>query len=266
MRFLLPLLWASILSASNFDHSDWDRVLKTYVSDSGEVDYAAIKGNRQDLDAYVNRLADASPENQPDKFPGAKDQLAYWMNAYNAFVTQAVVDAYPIMSVRRIGPGETDFFVKKHCKAGGRLLSLQDIETNFLRKVSGDPRIHFAIVCASLSCPRLSHDAFSGGNVESQLDFLTRQFFSERRNLSVDALTREVTLSMILTWYKSDFQAGQSSLVDYAKRYAPPRMAELIDGIRNPKVKFREYDWAINDAGSRSRSKSPVERELTISR
>lgn len=102
-RVALVLLTAPAILPAAFDHSAWDRVLKAYVNQIGEVDYAAIKAHRKDLDDYVGRLGEASPANRVDLFPARADELAYWINAYNAFVTRGVVDRYPTRSVRDLG-------------------------------------------------------------------------------------------------------------------------------------------------------------------
>jgi hypothetical protein len=259
----LPV-WAA---GTTFDHSAWDRVLKAYVSQIGEVDYAALKGHRQDLDAYVAALGASSPVNQPDLFPSRSDELAYWINAYNAFVMEGVVNKYPTRSVRDLG-ALYGFFRRKDYVAGGEKISLQTIETDILRKKYADPRIHFAIVCASISCPKLSREAFTAANLEAQLDHLVREYFTEERNLSIDTKTETVTLSAILGWYKQDFAAqvnqppGPAALLAYVQRYVAGPRKSALESLTQPKVKFREYDWSINDPGSRARAKSPVEREL----
>jgi hypothetical protein len=259
----LPV-WAA---GTTFDHSAWDRVLKAYVSQIGEVDYAALKAHRQDLGAYVAALGASSPANQPDLFPSRADELAYWINAYNAFVMKGVVDKYPTRSVRDLG-ALYGFFRRKDYVAGGEKISLQTIENDILRKKYADPRIHFAIVCASISCPKLSREAFTAANLDAQLDHLAREYFTEERNLSIDTKTGTVTLSAILDWYKQDFAAqvnqppGPAALLAYVRRYVAGPRKSALESLTQPKVKFREYDWSINDPGSRAKARSPVEREL----
>jgi hypothetical protein len=259
----LPI-WAA---GTTFDPSAWDRVLKAYVSQIGEVDYGALKAHRQDLDAYVAALGAHSPVNRPELFPSRAGELAYWINAYNAFVVKGVVDKYPTRSVRDLG-ALYGFFRRKDHIAGGEKISLLTIENDILRKKYADPRIHFAIVCASISCPKLSREAFTAANLEAQLDRLAREYFTEERNLSIDTKTGTVTLNSILDWYKQDFAAqvnqppGPAALLTYVRRYVTGPKKSALESVRQPKVKFREYDWSINDPGSRARAKSPVEREL----
>jgi len=252
-------------AAAGFDHSAWNRVLQAQVNELGEVDYAAIKSNPKDLNAYIQQLAEVSPESKPDRFTKA-GALAYWMNAYNAFTTKGVVEAYPTKSVRDLGV-LYGFFRRKDYTAGGRKISLRSLENDIIRKL-GDPRIHFAIVCASISCPRLPREAFTEANLEKSLDRAARTFLNERRNVTIDAARNEVTVNPILTWYKEDYGASGSrekvarELLAYVRKYANAETAKLLDRLKEPKLSVYDYDWAINDPGSRARAKSPLEREL----
>ena len=124
--FALALLVPALRGTGSFDHSAWDRVLKAHVSAIGEVDYAAIKANRKDLDEYIRLLGEFSPVNRPELFPSRAHELAYWMNAYNAFVTRGVVDSYPTRSVRDLG-ALYGFFRRKDYTAGGVKISLLQI-------------------------------------------------------------------------------------------------------------------------------------------
>lgn len=231
------------------------------VSAIGEVDYAAIKADRASLDHYVRLLEESSPDNRPELFPSRGHQLAYWLNAYNAFVTQAVAAHYPTRSVRDLG-AVYSFFWRKNHTAGGVRMSLRRLENEIIRKRFADPRIHFAIVCASLSCPRLHTEAFSGDRLEEQLDRLARQFINERRNLTIDPAAGQVTLSKIFEWFQGDF--GQP-LLDYVLRYTNAENTRLLRELRArkaPRIRFHEYDWSINDPGSRVRSKNPLEKPV----
>jgi len=268
IRLLVSFACAAPLAAAGFDHSLWDRILKARLNAIGEVDYAAIKADRKDLDDYIGRLAESSPDNRKELFGGRAGELAYWMNAYNALVTRGVVDGYPTRSVRDLG-ALYGFFRRKDYTLGGVKLSLQQLENDIIRKRYNEPRIHFGIVCASLSCPKLSRDAFTAENLESHLDRLTRQFVAERRNLTINAAAGEVTLSAIFNWYREDFEKPEGpagaklSLVDYLKRYATGDQKKSLESIRQIKVKFHDYDWSINEPGSRAKARSELERELS---
>jgi succinate dehydrogenase flavin-adding protein (antitoxin of CptAB toxin-antitoxin module) len=143
-------------------------------------------------------------------------------------------------------------------------MSLDDIEHGTIRKQFQEPRIHFAIVCASLSCPRLQRDAFVPARLTQQLQDATRQFFSERRNLEWDARRGTVTLTSLLKWYRGDFVGGGSDreLLNWIALHLPAERAMQLKAISSPRLAYRDYDWAINDPGSRARAKDPAEREL----
>jgi hypothetical protein len=238
--------------AAGFDYSPWDRVLKRFVNAVGEVDYAAIRAEPAPIDAYLAAIASVSPDSHPQLFASSHDQLAYWLNAYNALVTKGVADAYPTKGVRHLG-ADFAFFKRAVYVAGNRRVSLDNIEHDTIRKRFAEPRIHFALVCASVSCPRLDRDAFLPATLDAHLDRLTRQFLSERRNLLIDAARNRITLSSLFKWYGADFQ----SVPAFLARYVP-----AVAALRNPRLRYFEYDWSINEPGSRHRSASPFEREL----
>lgn len=262
---LALLVWMS-LTAAGFDHSAWDRVLKRYVNDIGEVDYAGLKANRKDLDEYIQILGEWSPANRPELFPTKTHELAYWMNAYNAFVMRGVVDHYPTRSVRDLG-ALYGFFRREDYTAGGKKISLLHLENVILRKKYDEPRIHFGIVCASISCPRLSREAFTAENLAEQLERLARQFINEHRNLTINPRSNEVTLSAIFDWYRKDFEypngsGGQKhTLLDYVRRYASGEKRRALDNLKHPRIKHYSYDWSINDLGSRAKAKSQIDRD-----
>lgn len=247
-----------------FDHSSWDRILKAFVNDIGEVDYGRLKTNRKDLDDYALRLGESSPDNRRDLFPSRAHELAYWLNAYNAFVMKGVVEGYPTRSVRDLGL-LYGFFRRKDYVAGGVKMSLLFLENDIIRRKYREPRIHFGLVCASVSCPLLPRDAFSAENLEAQLEQLARGFINQRRSVTIDAGGNEIVLSKIFDWYTEDFvppDKPKTALVDYVRRYANPENRRILDGLKQPRVRFHDYDWSINEPGSRARAKSNLEREL----
>ena len=264
---LLLLGAAARASGASFDHAVWDAILKTYVNEIGEVDYRALKGNRKDLDDYVRSLGEASPDNRPDLFPSRSHELAYWMNAYNAFVIRGVIDHYPIKSVRDAGV-LYGFFWRDDYLAGGVKMSLFHLENEVIRKKYREPRIHFGIVCAAVSCPVLSRTAFTAENLETQLEQLTRRFINEQRNLTIDPVANAAALSTIFDWYTKDFEAPvarggpQGTLIEYVRRHANDDNRRALDALRRPKVTFSDYDWSLNEPGSRARARSPLDREL----
>ncbi len=251
------LLWAAPAraQAQEYSHAAWDRLLKKYVNEEGRVDYEAVRGQRADLDIYIRQIAERSPVSHPKEFSSRDSQLAYWINAYNALVIHAVVDEWPVKSVRDLGK-LYGFFWRKKFTAGGRKYTLNGIEGEFLRKQLAEPRIHFAIVCAAVSCPRLQREAYTAENTERLLEEATRFYLNEPRNLKVEAGANRVTLPRILTWYKEDFEAYLKNkrapttghvLVDYVKVYANEANRRALESLRKPHVDDFEYDWTIND-------------------
>ena len=245
-------LGRSLVMAAPFDHSLWDRVLKARVNGIGEVDYAALQRDRRDLDQYIRLLGTTSPANDPGQFPTRADELAYWINAYNAFVTRGVVDHYPTRSVRDLGMFY-GFFGRNDYTAGGVAMSLRRLENEILRKQYHEPRIHFAIVCASLSCPYLAPEAYTSPRLAAQLDRAARLFVSQRRNLAVDTAKNEVRLSAIFDWYKADFEGTppRRTLLQYIRQYADEATRRALDSLEQPRVRFNDYDWSLNAPGSR---------------
>jgi len=263
----LSLLLATILlfgapanaapAADTFDTSAFARVLKEYATANGQVRYAALKRNPADLEAFVRQLAAVSPDNRPELFPSPAAQMAYWINAYNAFVLHAVVAAYPVDSVRdlRFGFGLL-FFKRDKFVAGGKTYSLDDIEHGILRQRFADPRIHFAVNCASASCPRLWPEPFEADRLDAQLDQAARAFIARQENVWMrgDVLF----LSKIFDWYREDFVKAlertgvpKPTVVDYVVGYLPDSVAEQVRR-QQPRLEFYGYDWTLNDASARA--------------
>ncbi|HXE75488.1 MAG TPA: DUF547 domain-containing protein [Candidatus Xenobia bacterium] len=251
------LLAASLGGAAqeSFDYSSYARVLERAVTPDGRVRYAVLKENPAELKAFVGQLAAISPENRPALFPTRAAQMAYWINAYNAFVLNEVTANYPVESVRDLKFGFGFLFFKSaRSVAGGKRYSLDDIEHNILRRRYRDPRIHFALNCASRSCPPLRREPFLPEKLEEQLEQATREFIARQENVWMrgDVLF----LSAIFDWYKDDFvratgpggNGGEPpTVVDYVVGYLPPEVAAQVEK-RRPPVEFYNYDWSLNDA------------------
>src|SRR5690606_14662170 len=187
---LLLLLFNGIY-AQDFDHSKWDTFLNEHVSQTGNVDYKSIKENESELKEYLNQFINTPPLKSWSK----EEKLAYWINAYNAFIIKLVVDNYPLKSIKDIeAPWD-----KKFIPINGELISLNYIEHEILRKMN-EPRIHFAINCASVSCPQLLNEAFTIKKLDSQLNKVTSRFIN---NPSKNIISRnQLQLSKIFQWFK----------------------------------------------------------------
>ena len=253
---LLLLAALSAAAQESFDYSSYAQVLERCVTPEGRVRYAALKENPDELKTFVRQLAALSPENRPELFPTRASQMAYWINAYNAFVLYEVTLNYPVESVRDLKFGFGFLFFKRaRFLAGGKRYSLDDIEHGILRRRYAEPRIHFALNCASRSCPPLRRQPFLPAKLEEQLEQAAREFMAQQENVWMrgDVLF----LSAIFDWYREDFVraaqkgAGKATVVDYVVRYLPPEVAAQVEK-RRPPVEFYNYDWSLNDATTHS--------------
>ncbi|MEM7230867.1 MAG: DUF547 domain-containing protein [Planctomycetota bacterium] len=251
----------------SFDHSELDRVLRRFVDENGTVNYQELKKDPADLERYCRKLVAFSPDSHPDLFSSDDEKLAYWINAYNASAILVVLNYYPIESVRDVRPpwplrwlpSLSGFFVFQGLTFGGRETSLYYLENRVLRERFRDSRIHFALNCASSSCPRLPRFAFRGEELDSQLDREARRFCGETRNVRIEDETRTIVLSSIFEWYEGDFVQDLGSrteekgkLLDAISEYLPERIATQIARVRGEySLVYEPYDWSLNDSHSR---------------
>ena len=232
-------------SAPAFDHAPFDEILRAHVH-AGRVDYRSLKAEAEDeLQRYLRLLAAVDPE----QFAERDDQLAFWLNAYNAFVIAGVVERYPaIESVMDV----PDFFKQKRWTAGGRRHSLDEIENEIIRPTFKDPRIHFILVCAAQSCPPLQAKAMKGETLQADLEQITRAVINDTAYVRPDAEAKALHLTRIMSWYKQDFVDKDGSLEAFLVRYLEAPARRRVEG-GSLKIQFMKYDWALNDAGSSAR-------------
>ena len=239
-----------------FDYHDWTSVLSRFVDERGQVDYAALAVDRAALDRFLKQISQAGPRSTPELFPTQEHELAYYVNAYNALVFQGVVDGHlDSDSVwRGLVPGYS-FFVGKKFRLDGRSINLRNLENKIVRAQFGDARIHAALNCASVGCPRLPTMAFEPGRLEHELNRAMTEFVGNEQHVRVDQANRTVFLSKIFEWYKDDFLADEReegnedpNLIDYVNRYR----SDTPPIPRDYDVRFLEYDKRLNrldDAG-----------------
>jgi len=230
-------------SVSVFSHAAYDAVLSGYVNEFGMVDYKRLLENRTALDDYVEQLAGSSPESEPGLFPSKEHEMAYWINAYNALMMRAVLDHYPIDSVTEIKVAH-GVFSRINYPVGGKRMTLDDIEKGVLLKDFDDPRVHWALTCASLSCPRIDQKAFVADNLSERLDEEARKFLQSSRAVVIDASEGKVRVSKYFDWYGKDF--GGDAIAYIKPFLAEAQTAELAK-IAAPSVGFMDYDWRLND-------------------
>lgn len=223
---------------SPVDHGQWDALLKEYVSPEGWVDYRAWQKDTVRLQAYLDLLSSAHP--QPDW--SREEEMAYWINAYNAFTVELVLDHYPVESIKDIKRGipfVNSVWDIRFIRIQGEEYDLNRIEHGILRKYFADARVHAALNCASYSCPRLRGEAYIPARLDEQLDDAMRIFVNDPLRNRVQAGQAE--LSKIFSWYGGDFKEDAGSLRQFIDRYAVEPLSE--DG----QIRYLEYDWSLND-------------------
>lgn len=241
------LVCSSAVPAAPFSHGLFDRVLQAHVDTSGRVDYPALQASRAPLDAYVDSLGRTSPRSHPERFPSRAHELAYWVNAYNAFVLRGVIDAYPIGSVKDLAIAN-GFFQGIGFVAGGQELTLDQIENQIIRPVYREPRIHVAINCGAASCPPLGRRALAGETLDTQLDEAMRAFARSPRFVRLDRPGSALHLSKILEWFGQDFlqPPERPAIVDYLLPYLPPADADYLRAHPGVALVYDDYDWSLN--------------------
>lgn len=236
------------------DHSLFDALLEQHVNANGEVDYAAIQAG-EGLEAYIAVLESVDPETLDEQ-----EALAFWLNAYNAYTLKLIVDRYPVKSIKEITPVRikglslavpklNSPFEFSIATIAGKKLSLDDIEHKIIRKQFDEPRIHFALVCAAVSCPPLRREAYAASRLDAQLDDQARVFLFDESKNRVDTQKRTIYLSRIFKWFKSDFTKENRTLQQFLAPYYEGEAAAYLKA-NGYKVRFNKYNWALNDIGS----------------
>lgn len=227
--FVLILVSGTTLVAQKINHDKWSSLLETHVDKNGNVDYKGFAENLDKLDAYLNMLSNNKPTSEVSK----NEKLAFWINVYNAFTVKLIVNHYPVKSIKDIKqPWDQKFF-----KIDGEAMSLNHVEHEILRNMD-EPRIHFAIVCASYSCPKLQRYAFTAENLDEQLINVTKEFLADETRNKISE--KSIRISKIFDWFAKDF-TQDGSLIDFLNKYTDVNIS--------PKAKKRylEYNWALNE-------------------
>jgi hypothetical protein len=268
-RFLPALLLGGVLAPAAAaaappslpDIRLWDRSLQRHV-EGGRVNYESWKANRKDLDRYLAQAARSNPFSLPE----GDEKKAFWINYYNACTIALVLDHHPLKSLRdldKLAPPDPKtnkpgtVFDLPVCEVNHRKLSLNEIENRHLRWVKdnpdvADPRIHFALVCASSSCPFLQNRAFTGAQLHKRLEEASRRFFSDRRNFKIDDAKKQIRFSRLLhpEWLGKDFTgtAAQKSLQDAISKWLSAEDAARVRALlaQGYTIDFFEYDWSLN--------------------
>lgn len=260
---LIAMLLSPLAANAQFDHTHaaWNALLKRHVvlsdnASASQMRYADLARDRGELKAYI----DAVTKVADTEFRGwsKPQQLAFLINAYNALTAELILTRYPnLKSIRDFGTGPfNNIWKKKWFSLLGQEMSLDGIEHDMIRRPGAydDPRIHFAVNCASIGCPMLREEAYVADRLDRQLDEQTTRFLSDRSRNRLNA-QNELEVSRIFDWYKSDFNRGlkgikssEAFFAAYAKQLSDnPEGQKLIAEGRAP-IKFLDYDWTLNDA------------------
>lgn len=236
-----------LVSFDQIDHRGWDALLHTYVDQRGMVNYRAWKASPADLqalDGYLATLSRANPALQSSR----EAKLAFWINAYNAVTIKGILREYPTSSIRNHTAKVFGYNIWDDLllTVGQGQYSLNKMEHQILRK-AGEPRVHFAIVCASISCPRLLNEAYIPTRLDAQLTTNARSFFADRAKFNYDARSSRINLSPILDWFGEDFGSSQSQQLATIAPYLPSQESQRLATSGRAKVSFLSYDWNLND-------------------
>ena len=236
------------VSLDQIDHAVWNDLLKKYVDEDGMVDYQswhATPADRRALTEYLKHLSTARSGSG-----GTGDaKLAFWINAYNATTIHGILREYPTSSIRNHTARMVGYniWTDLHLYVDARPYSLEQIEREILRRMN-EPRIHFAIVCASIGCPRLLNEAYTVDRVQEQLESNSRDFFERRQNFQFDSRRGEMRLSAILKWYASDFGSDRLARLKGIAQWLPTDDArQTVESGRVTVVRHLDYNWNLNE-------------------
>lgn len=215
--------------STSFNHNAWTALLKKHVSNQGNVNYKGFKTDRKALLSYISSLSD----NMPNDAWVKEEKLAYWINAYNAMTIDLILRHYPLKSIKDI----KDPWDQRFWKLDGKWYNLNEIEHDILRKMD-EPRIHFGIVCASFSCPKLLNEAFTSKDLEQQLTAATTGFLNDSKRNEISE--NSMKLSKIFQWFSKDFKQN-GSLIEFINKYSS------VEVSAKAKKTFKDYNWALNE-------------------
>ena len=238
MTLIAVLALAGLASDFDQSHARFTRVLKARVKD-GWVDYAGLRKDRTDLAGYLKTLESVKKRDfhawtNPQK-------IAFWINAYNAYTLKLIIDHRPVKSIKDLGGFFTSVFGKDFIPLHNLFdeeVDLNTLEHDTLRKKFDEPRIHFALVCASKSCPQLRPEAYRAEILDAQLDDQARIFLNDRTKNRYDAATRTLYLSKIFDWFDGDFEKANGTVRDYVAPY--------LEIPKNARIRHLPYDWSLN--------------------
>ena len=230
------------------DNASWNRFLSRYLvtdhpSGINRVRYGEVtEEDRRELDSYIGDLQALAVSEL-----NRNEQMAYWINLYNALTVRVVLDHYPVASITKIdispglfsrGPWDAELL-----RIEGQEVSLNDVEHRILRPIWKDPRVHYAVNCASIGCPNLQNRAYTGENLEVLLEKGAREYINHPRGVSFAG--EKLVLSSIYDWFQEDFDGSEEGVLHHLHRYAAPELAAELENYSG-RISY-EYDWSLNE-------------------
>jgi Protein of unknown function, DUF547 len=249
---LVIMVLCAIPTFASVDNTEFSALLRDNVKD-GRVNYKAIKQDVR-LTNYLAQLSKTDP-----KTLSGKDEMAFWLNVYNAFTLKVMCDNYPLKSITDLNTpsgagglifatiGKTTVWDKQFIEINGKKYSLNTVENDILRP-KGDARVHFAMVCAAKSCPPLRNEAFEGAKLNEQLEDQGRDFLGQVKKNSFDFSKKTCQISNIFNWFKGDFEKSGKSVLQYISRFLPKEQGDmLLANAASFSIQHTEYDWSLNE-------------------
>ncbi len=232
---------------ASIDHQSWQQVLNRYLITNhpagvNRFRYGDVSdADRKQLKLYLSKLQNIDPRQYK-----RTEQVAYWINLYNSATVDLILENYPVKSIKKIGNKLFSFgpWDDEIAQISGQSLSLNDIEHKILRPIWKDPRIHYAVNCASYGCPNLFENAFTGTNTDRLLERGAKDYINHKRGVNLK--NGKLVVSSIYHWYAEDFGGSDAQLLVHLKQYASPELASQLDTFGG-RIDH-DYDWALNDA------------------
>ena len=250
---MLVLVFTSpnIFASDKFDYAMFDSLLNKYVA-GYKVNYKELVKEKEKLFKFTEKLGRISPDSNKELFPTREDKLAFWINAYNAFILETIVRDYPVESIKDINFNGVTVWLNKNL-LGEEKISFKSLEDDIIRERFKDPRIHFAINCASASCPPLINKVYLPETLEHQLDKSTANFINDENNFKVDVNEKVIYISAIFDWYEDDFiewlrnkhsEIDNPVILDYIKIFYNDTIEKQWYDFD---VEVNDYDWSLNE-------------------
>ncbi len=233
-------------NSTSIDHQPWQKILDKYLqsdhpSGVNRFRYSQVRADdKKALKTYLIQLQEIDP--------GAyrrSEQMAYWINLYNALTVDLILDNYPVKSIKKIGKGLLSFgpWDDDIARITGQKLTLNDIEHKILRPIWKDPRIHYAVNCASFGCPNLAVKAYTASDTDSLLNQGAHDYINHPRGVRFE--DGKLTVSSIYHWYSEDFGSSDQNLIVHLQQYAEPELRQQLDQYQD--AIDHEYDWSLNE-------------------